>query len=159
MGRSDSQPHNVPDADDRSRFVRTRISADAQSAAQARAGFANWLASRFSLGPERFNDVLLAVNEAIANAAEFAYVDAVQRGTLDVKAAYDASSDTLAVAVDDHGRWRTKVPQPAGSQQEFRGRGIPLMEALADELTIDRTPHGTHVTLIWTGLVRRGRDA
>nr|WP_232002291.1 hypothetical protein [Mycobacterium sp. 1482292.6] len=43
------------------------------------------------------------MNEAIANAAEFAYVDAAQRGTLDVRAAYDANADTLAVTVDDRG--------------------------------------------------------
>ncbi|MEE6178244.1 ATP-binding protein [Mycobacterium sp. 050134] len=148
----------MSDTDDRPRFVRTRVSADAHNAAQARAGFAHWLGGHFSLGAERFNDVLLAVNEAIANAAEFAYVGAARPGTLDVNATYDAGSDALVVAVNDHGRWRTKVPQPAGGRQEFRGRGIPLMEALADELTIDRTPHGTRVTLTWTGLKRHGRE-
>lgn len=29
------------------------------------------------------------------------------------------------------------------------------MEALADEVTISRTPHGTRVTLAWTELTRR----
>ncbi|MGO8768010.1 ATP-binding protein [Mycobacterium sp.] len=144
----------MPNIDDRSRFARSRISADARSAARARAEFAGWLDRHFLLGAERFNDVLLAVNEPIANAAEFAYVDSLQRGTMDLDATYDADSDTLAVTVNDHGRWRHKVPQPAGVQQQFRGRGIPLMQALADKLTIDRTPHGTHVTMTWTGLTR-----
>ncbi|MDT5147602.1 MAG: hypothetical protein QOC58_2247 [Mycobacterium sp.] len=144
----------MPDTDDGSQFARTRVSADAQSAAQARADFGSWLDRHFSLDPERFNDVLLAVNEAIANAAEFAYVDAPRPGTLDVGATYDADSDTLAVSVEDQGRWRHKVPQPAGALQQFRGRGIPLMHALADEVAIDSTPRGTHVRLTWSDLTR-----
>ncbi len=143
----------MPDVDDPSRFVRTRVFADAGRAAQLRAEFGGWLGGRFSLGPETFNDVLLAVNEAIANAAEFAYVDSPQRGTLELDAAYHAVTDALTVTVTDHGRWRHKVPQPAGLQ--LRGRGIPLMRALADEVGIDPTQQGTRVTLTWTALNRR----
>ena len=152
MGRSDHQPHNVSNIDDRSRFVRDRVAADPRSAARARAEFGVWLETHFTLGSDRFSDVLLAVNEAIANAAEFAYCDASQRGTLDVSAAYDRQSDSLSVTVDDRGRWRQKVP--ALHQQQLRGRGIPLMEALADEVSIDSTPRGTRVTLTWTDLTR-----
>lgn len=140
----------MPDVDTPYRFVRSRVFADAGRAALLRAEFASWLGRRFSLGAETFNDVLLAVNEAIANAAEFAYVDSPQRGTLELDAAYDAAADTLAVTVTDHGRWRTKIPQPAGPQ--LRGRGIPLMEALADDVVIDRTARGTRVTMTWARL-------
>lgn len=146
-GRAD-QPQNVSNIDDRSRFVRTRVVADARSAARTRAEFAAWLERYFSLDDDRFSDLLLAVNEAIANAAEFAYVDAAERGTLDVRAAYDANADTLAVTVDDRGRWRQKVP--VQRQQQRRGRGIPLMEVLADAVVIEPTPQGTRVTLTWT---------
>lgn len=146
-GRAD-QPQNVSNIDDRSRFVRTRVVADARSAARTRAEFAAWLERYFSLDDDRFSDLLLAVNEAIANAAEFAYVDAAERGTLDVRAAYDANADTLAVTVDDRGRWRQKVP--VQRQQQRRGRGIPLMEVLADDVVIEPTPQGTRVTLTWT---------
>ncbi|OBH04638.1 ATP-binding protein [Mycobacterium sp. E1747] len=139
--------------DDRSRFVRNRVAAGPRSAARARADFGGWLETHFTLSSDRFSDVLLAVNEAIANAAEFAYCDASQRGTLDVTAAYDRRSDTLAVTVDDRGRWRQKVP--AAHQHQLRGRGIPLMEVLADHVTIDRTPRGTRVTMTWTDLTRR----
>lgn len=78
--------------------------------------------------------------------------DAAQRGTVDVKAAYDGAADTLAVTVDDRGRWRHQAPVPF--PQQMRGRGIPLMEALADDTVIDRTPRGTRVTLTWTELTR-----
>jgi serine/threonine-protein kinase RsbW len=94
----------VSDVDDRSRFIRTRVAADARSAALTRAEFGRWLDRHFTLGAQRFSDLLLAVYEAIANAAEFAYVDSSLRGTMDVSAAYDVESDTLAVTVDDRGR-------------------------------------------------------
>lgn len=156
MGRSD-QPQNVSNIDDPSRFVRTRVAADARSAARTRAEFGVWLGRYFSLDDDRFNDLLLAVNEAIANAAEFAYVDAAERGTVDVRAAYDCDSDTLAVMVDDRGRWRHK--KPVHYQQQMRGRGIPLMEALADDVAIERTAQGTRVTLTWSGLSGPGCSA
>lgn len=156
MGRSD-QPQNVSNIDDPSRFVRTRVAADARSAARTRAEFGVWLGRYFSLDDDRFNDLLLAVNEAIANAAEFAYVDAAERGTVDVRAAYDGDSDTLAVVVDDRGRWRQK--KPVQYQQQMRGRGIPLMEALADDVAIERTTQGTRVTLTWSGLTSPGCSA
>jgi serine/threonine-protein kinase RsbW len=140
--------------DDRSRFVRTRIAADARSAAWTRSEFGSWLVRHFTLGNERYNDLVLAVNEAIANAAEFAYDDAAQSGTMDVSADYDVDSDTLAVTVNDRGRWRQNAPVAtmAGGRYEVRGRGIPLMRALADEAIIDGTPDGTNVRLTWTHL-------
>lgn len=156
MGRSEQQ-QNVSNVDDQSRFVRTRVAADARSAARTRAEFGVWLERYFSLDDDRFSDLLLAVNEAIANAAEFAYVDAAERGTVDVRAAYDRDSDTLAVTVDDRGRWRQKVP--VQRRQQMRGRGIPLMETLADEVVIDRTPQGTRVTLTWGNMTRPGCNA
>lgn len=133
------------------------MAADARSAARTRAEFRVWLGRYFSLDDDRFNDLLLAVNEAIANAAEFAYVDAAERGTVDVRAAYDSDSDTLAVTVDDRGRWRQK--KPVHYQRQMRGRGIPLMEALADDVAIDRTAQGTRVTLTWSGLTGPGYSA
>jgi len=144
----------VSDIDDRSRFVRREVAADARSAARTRAEFGVWLERHFTLGAERTNDLLLAVNEALTNAAEFAYVEAPQRGSVDLSAAYDDDSDTLAVTINDRGQWRPTRPEPATAQRQpqIRGRGIPLMRALADRVTIDRTPHGTHVTLVWTRL-------
>lgn len=157
MGRSERGPDEVSDIDDRSRFVRRRVAADARNAARTRAEFGTWLDRHFTLGAERSNDLLLAVNEALANAAEFAYVDAARRGTVDLSATYDEAGDTLAVSVNDRGRWHHKPSEPATvpPQPQVRGRGIPLMRALADRVTIDRTPQGTQVTLVWTDLSRR----
>jgi serine/threonine-protein kinase RsbW len=134
--------------DDRSRFVRMRVAADAFNATQIRVEFRNWLDRHFALGAERFTDLVLAVGEALANIAEFAYTDAPDGGTMDVAAAYDPDSDTLAVMVNDNGRWR----QHPSAVDLSRGRGIPLMRALADEADIHGTPHGTKVTLLWNRL-------
>lgn len=125
-----------------------RVAADALSANRIRVEFRNWLDRHFALGAERFSDLVLAVSEALANAAEFAYPDAPDNGTMDVSATYDAASDTLAVTVNDHGRWRPH----AGPRDLTRGRGIPLMRALADEANIHGTKQGTKVTLTWNRL-------
>lgn len=138
--------------DDRSRFVRMRVAADALSANRIRVEFRNWLDRHFTLCAERFSDLVLAVSEALANAAEFAYSDtgdnAGGQRTMDVNAVYDANSDTLAVTVKDRGRWRRRT----GTRDNTRGRGIPLMRVLADEADIRGTSHGTQVTLKWTRL-------
>jgi serine/threonine-protein kinase RsbW len=117
-------PDELSDIDDRSRFVRTRLAADARSAARALPEFGTWLDTHFTLGAGRVSHPLLAVNEALANAAEFAYVDASQRGTMDVSAAYGDDSDTLAMSINDRGRWVRKVPEPATvrRQPQLRGR-------------------------------------
>ncbi len=156
MGRFEHGPDEVSD-DDRSRFVRRQLVADARSAARTRAEFRLWLDRHFTLGAERINDLLLAVNEALANAAEFAYLDASRRGGVELSAAYDHDADTLAVTITDRGRWRPTRPVPVSAprQPQIRGRGIPLMRALSDRVTFDRTPQGTRVTLVWMDLSQR----
>jgi serine/threonine-protein kinase RsbW len=118
--------------------------ADGNTVAEFRHAFAQWLRDNFALDAEQFNDVLLAVNEALTNSAEFAYVTSGQRGTMSVTARYDAADRGLVVVVVDHGSWLEKVPN---GQPSTRGRGIQLMRALADRTTIDRAPTGTQVRL------------
>ena len=133
-----------------------RVVADAHSARQTRIEFRSWLETYFRLGAERLQDLVLAVSEAIANAAEFAYANGPPHGTIDVSAAYNVESDTLAVRVNDRGRWYHHASDQAPADRQFRGRGIPLMRALADETEIDSTPRGTHVTLTWNRLTVPG---
>lgn len=140
----------------RAPFLRPDIAADAASAARTRVEFGTWLQRHFTLDGERFNDLLLAVYEALANAAEYAYVDAPLPGTVGLSAAYAPESDTLMVTVVDHGSWR----QPPGDRSSnLRGRGIQLMHALADEATVEGTPTGTEVTLAWFELMKRRPSA
>lgn len=139
--------------DDRSSFVRTGVAADGSNAARVRVEFRNWLDRHFNLGAERFSDLVLAVSEALANVAEFAY-PAPDRGTMDISAAYDSDLDSLAVTINDRGQWRKHAP----AEDFSRGRGIPLMRALADEADINGTPRGTEVRLLWKRLTAPPAD-
>jgi anti-sigma regulatory factor (Ser/Thr protein kinase) len=109
--------------------------------------FSVWLKRHFELDPTRVSDVVLAVNEALANAAEFAYVAAAQPGAMHLLADYDSGSAVLTVTVSDDGAWR--IADSEKKKSNTRGRGIPLMRALADRATFDSTPAGTRVSLEW----------
>lgn len=116
---------------------------DGAAVARVREQFAQWLSRCTDLGETRLCDVVLAVNEALANAAEFAYLQARRPGRLDVEAVV-RRDDALTVSVADHGRWRST---DSTQQQRCRGRGIPLMCTLADSVAIDATSSGTSVRL------------
>lgn len=130
-------------------FQRVDLAADGIVAAHVRREFGSWLKRHFILDEQRWNDVLLAVNEALANAADYAYSPEVDRGTVDVNAELGADGDALTVTVADHGRWREPAPQ----NSRRHGRGIPLMRALADVTSIDGTSTGTRVTMVWHNVV------
>jgi len=132
--------------DSRTRFAQTSVLADAACAAQLRQEFSVWLKRYFALDPTKVSDVVLAVNEALANAAEFAYTAVDHPGAMHLLADYDTSSAILTVTVTDEGHWRIADGE---NKKISRGRGIPLMQALADRATIDSTPAGTKVRLEW----------
>ena len=127
-------------------FAKTDVTAAPELAAQIRREFSDWLRGHFTLDPTKASDVVLAVNEALANAAEFAYVAAKRPGVMHVRADYDGDAAVLTVTVSDEGAWRATAPQ---TQEHRRGRGIPLIHALTDRATFDSTPSGTEVCLQW----------
>ncbi len=133
------------------RFERFGLDADAGAVARIRQEFKLWLQQFYDLDPVRRSDLVLAINEAMANAAEFAYLLADHPGTIDVQAAYDPGEQKMTVFVCDYGTWRPRQIDPA---PRTRGRGIPLMEALADEATIETSADGTQVRLEWNGVTR-----
>ncbi|MGK2880461.1 MAG: ATP-binding protein [Mycobacterium sp.] len=146
---SASEPNNGP-----TRFRRDQLAADARSAGQARSDFDLWLRSHFALSAAGRIDLTVAVNEAVANAAEHAYLSSpFGQGTFDVEALYDAAQDSLTVIVQDRGRWQ--LPDPTVTARSARGRGIQLMHALADYASIDATAAGTRVCLTWLQLHQR----
>jgi anti-sigma regulatory factor (Ser/Thr protein kinase) len=132
--------------DSRTRFAQTSVLADAACAAQLRQEFSVWLKRYFALDPVKISDVVLAVNEALANAAEFAYSAVERPGAMHLLADYDTLSEILTVTVSDEGAWRIAEGE---RKLKSRGRGIPLMQALADSATIDSSPTGTRVRLAW----------
>jgi anti-sigma regulatory factor (Ser/Thr protein kinase) len=124
-------------------FVRVDT-ADALTVARMRRELSKWLSIHLTLDPDRLNDVLLAVNEALTNSAEFAYRQHQGTGTMTLQVHYDGADGSLLVDVSDRGTWRHVDPE---SQPNTRGRGIPLMRALADRTTISPTPDGTNVQM------------
>ncbi|WP_301122740.1 ATP-binding protein [Mycolicibacterium fortuitum] len=135
----------MTDAGQSAQFTK-HVRAEPEDAAQIRREFSSWLSTHLALDPTKASDVVLAVNEALANAAEFAYVDAPTPGLMYVSADYDGDASVLTVTVRDDGVWRigeTDHKNPA------RGRGIPLMRALTDRAVIDSNHAGTEVRLQW----------
>src|SRR5204863_5124492 len=105
--------------------------------ANVRASLRRWLAE-VPLSEEAREDVVLACNEACANAVEHAY----RRGPvapIRVRLVRDATDITIEVV--DEGAWRTD-----GDDAE-RGRGMPLMNMLMDEVDVRPSEEGTVVTM------------
>jgi serine/threonine-protein kinase RsbW len=101
--------------------------------------------------------MVLAANEALANAAESGYLDTPDHGMIALTASYDAATDSLVVTVIDRGRSRPGGTESwesptAPVQYALRGRGIPLMRLLADTMQIDTSERGTQVSLTWINL-------
>jgi len=134
------------------RFERIGVEATPQTAARTRDEFAGWLKQFFELDAVRSSDLVLAINEALANSAEFAYAHTCEAGTMDIQAWYEASDRTITVVIADHGVWRMSDSQ---ADTRTRGRGIALMRALSDRAAIETSIDGTQVKLVWANVGRR----
>lgn len=103
-----------------------------------------WL--RGALGendPDAVDNLTLAVSEALENAAEHAYADRNEPGTMTLSAQRDpVRSGAVVISVSDSGSWRSPS-EPGG----YRGRGLALIEELSDAHTVRPGPAGTTVTL------------
>lgn len=130
-------------------FVRSEIAADPPTASNLRHEFDAWLRAELCLPDGLRYDIVLAVYEAVTNAAEHAYRTVAPPHTMEIGAHYDFATGTLAVTVTDHGRWRERNPH-----DRRRGRGLILMEGLADRVWIQTTPAGTRAELQWLRLTR-----
>lgn len=118
--------------------LRCEVVATGHNATALRRRFHDWLA--VDLPPAVVGDVVLAVYEAIVNAAEHAYADHAD-GPGPVCLEAHRAADHLLITVSDQGHWRR--PDAGGS----RGRGIPLMRRLIQH-THTRCDHsGTVVHL------------
>ncbi|MDT7797549.1 MAG: hypothetical protein QOI78_982 [Actinomycetota bacterium] len=112
-----------------------------ESLASTRHWLRAWLANA-GLGEDLEQDVLVAAGEACANAVEHAYTGGTgPNARLSVR----LTGAHLVVTIADHGRWK----QPPPDNHVLRGRGMPMMEALADAVTIRHDTEGTTVTLEW----------
>ncbi|ANE78064.1 hypothetical protein A7U43_00805 [Mycobacterium adipatum] len=143
-------------AQQRATFSRTGVVATMTHAVQIRDDFAAWLTQHLVLDPEKTSDIVLAVNEALANAAEHAYISSSQPGPMHARAEHDPELATLTVWITDEGRWHVK--DPAIAPNPGRGRGTMLMRALTDRSVVDSMSTGTEVRLQWDHVSARVDD-
>ena len=120
-----------------------RGEATAANAAQLRDQFGTWLREQ-GVDMSQTNEILLAVNEALANCVDHAYAGHDSVGTMAVRADFQPSAGCLSLCVTDHGRWMQPGPHRSDSR---RGRGVALMHAMADHCTINGRNDGTTVCL------------
>jgi anti-sigma regulatory factor (Ser/Thr protein kinase)/putative methionine-R-sulfoxide reductase with GAF domain len=115
--------------------LRLRLPAEPNVLADLRRQLRRWLRSRGAEGDELV-EVTMAVSEACANAVEHAYSPAP--ATFDVRAS--ESGGEVTIVVRDSGRWRP----PRGTN---RGRGLRIIEAAMDDVTVAATNTGTEITM------------
>jgi PAS domain S-box-containing protein len=113
--------------------------AEATELAPVRKALRGWL-QRCGLPPQMVQNVLVAAGEACANAVEHGR-SGMPGGTVRMRA--EALVDQMRLTVTDTGRW--KPPQPQANTH--RGRGITLMRALMQYVTITPGPGGTTVDM------------
>ena len=101
----------------------------AEQLSTVRAAIRTWLG--LAVDRDGIEDILLATGEALANAVEHALPPVVVRLQW-------SGIQTLTISVKDAGHWKVAATRP------YRGRGIAIMTALMDDVTID-TIGGTTV--------------
>jgi anti-sigma regulatory factor (Ser/Thr protein kinase) len=115
----------------------TSLPADPGALSGLRAMVRAWLSTQ-GVPPETHDDIVLACDEACANAIEHAF----GRGPGDaIRVDLRREDDDVVIAVTDVGTWR------AGPPYVDRGRGIEIMRAVMDDVDIRSNDAGTVVTL------------
>ena len=94
-----------------------------------------WL-RRWGAAEDEIYDIMVAVQEASANAVEHAYAPGT--AMFDVEAEHDEGM--ITVVIRDRGHWRA----PRGTN---RGRGLSMMRALMESVDVSRGEKGTEVVL------------
>ncbi|MDT7641054.1 MAG: hypothetical protein QOC83_5342 [Pseudonocardiales bacterium] len=124
--------------------VRQVLPANAVAPSLVRRHFRGWLAA-LGWPPADTDDLLLAVSEAVSNAADHAYPPH-RLGDVVVEAECVPGANgsrRVVVTVLDEGAWR---PPPAW--HENRRRGVPLMRACTESVDIWGSPSGTRVRMV-----------
>jgi serine/threonine-protein kinase RsbW len=149
MESSTTLRHNGPD-DDRPAGRTVRIPSRPEAAADARTTVAR-AAAATTLAPDRIDDLVIAVSEAVTNA-----IESHQRAgvTAPIEVECTTHDTFFEVEVRDGGtgfepaRLRVRPPHDDPSHLEIeRGWGIQLMRSLVDDLVFDVTGPGASVRL------------
>jgi anti-sigma regulatory factor (Ser/Thr protein kinase) len=120
-------------------FVHQSWPANATALRPIRDEVDRWLMP-LNLGPDSHHDLVYAVSEAATNAVEHAYRPPTAESTVELS--FWTETATVCIEIVDHGVW--KAP---GSELIGRGRGIPMMQRLAQSVLIHFDDRGTRVLL------------
>ncbi|MFK0172153.1 SpoIIE family protein phosphatase [Streptomyces sp. NPDC090306] len=115
------------------------FSAESAQLAPVRKALRSWL-EQCDLPPHTAQNILVAVGEACANAVEHGHRDAPGET---VRLHAEALVQDIRLIIADSGHWKT--PQP--ETNTHRGRGVALMRALMQQVTITPGPVGTTVAM------------
>jgi len=115
--------------------VALSLPGDPDGLTSLRATLRRWLAEQ-EAGGSLAAEVTMAANEAVQNAIEHAH----GLGSEPFEIELERDGDEVIVCVRDRGRWRERP-------RDERGRGLPLMRALMDDVVVDPGPRGTTVTM------------
>jgi serine/threonine-protein kinase RsbW len=119
-------------------FVHRSWPADPEQLVLIRRELASWLAP-LALTETETADVVLAVDEAAANAVRHAY-GPDESGVVELTLWTEPG--TLSIEIVDHGSWRPPAEQPTEG-----GRGIPLMSTMSESVLIHYDGRGSRVLL------------
>jgi anti-sigma regulatory factor (Ser/Thr protein kinase) len=118
--------------------LRIEVPATPDRLGEIRHQLLDWL-EPIGLSENSSADIVLVVNEACTNCIEHAYRNA-DPGLLRVEA--DVEGGRIVIDIADSGVWK---PPPRHSST--RGRGVPIMHAVSEQVEVDHTPTGTTVRL------------
>lgn len=110
--------------------------ARAEAAVRIRGELREWLV-RSAVPAEVVADVLIATNEAVANAIEHGSLD----GNAAIRLRAERVDGRLRIEVVDAGTTALRVPDPD------RGRGMAMMRAVMDVVELRPSPTGTTVRM------------
>jgi serine/threonine-protein kinase RsbW len=110
------------------------VEADAKALAPMRRALRAWLTETGAL---QVSDVVLAVDEAVANAIEHAGLSVTSVITVEAHVV----GNTLHVEICDQGVWK----EPTAN--ETRGRGLMIMNSVMDGVAIEHRPDDTRVVM------------
>ena len=118
---------------------RAVVVADPGELGRVRSGLRDWLHDEHA-DETAIQELVLVVNEVVTNAIDHANVT----DFITVRCRRDGSRVTIEVA--DKGRWK-EPDQLADS--ELHGRGLQIVETLAESLVIHAEPSGTTVSVTY----------
>ncbi|WP_026423287.1 ATP-binding protein [Actinokineospora inagensis] len=112
-----------------------RVPAKPDHLAVLRGELRAWLTAA-AVSTARGGDIILAADEALANAIEHGYAG-TDVGEVHLRATAD--EHTVTVTVTDHGTWKPPTGQPGLTN----GWGLPLITALAEHVSLDHADGAT----------------